>query len=216
MTRPRDPIGQSGSALWNMVLRAWCTRHPPLASLARETAARTVLELAPDMTRHPRPFTLHDIGGGRPYVSCACDGTPADLIRLAHEFGHAMQVIASGPAGMPPALRETCAYLSEAVTVRGVRAEDPGLAALIGQVRAAEAAQDLGSRASRLRQALADPDRPYDYDWNYPVARILSERLSAGGEAVLHGVFHGRYGVPDLLDQGATVVGIRTDNQADP
>lgn len=149
---------------------------PALAPLLERTLDLARFDLAPDRKRFPRAFTLHDDGSGRPFVSCPQDGTVADLLRLAHELGHACQIVAAG-SGLPgPVMREAAAYVAEGLIV----AEAQGAADPLAHALAARHAADTDRIARRdgahllaaLREFGADP--AYRYNWNYPVARRVA------------------------------------------
>jgi hypothetical protein len=131
--------------------------------------------------RVPRPFTVP--ADGAPAVVLRYRGRVADLITVAHEFGHAVQISASG-GFVPPVSREVCAFVSELVLLKLLRVEMPDLH---GAVRAAWQARNrsyLGRDRTLLALALRDPGSVYHYGWNYPIARVLAsecvEQLPAG------------------------------------
>ncbi len=173
--RPPEVTVPSGSDLWTLSSEILQVQAPALAAQIARTTEQTLTQFAPDTERFPRAFTLHDIGNGRPYVSCPCKGTAGDVIRVAHEFGHALQLM-SGPP-LPPVLREICAFASEALVVRGLRDRNPKLAEVASAVLVANTRHDLGRLHQDLRARLSQPDCPYDYDWNYPLSRCLTVRL---------------------------------------
>lgn len=57
-------------------------------------------------------------------------------------------------------------------------------------------------KATRLRKALPRLDAPYDYSWNYPIARVLAARImeSCSPEWIWT-VFKGETSVPDILQE---------------
>lgn len=175
---PPLPVAATPDDILARLMRA----APALAPALDQVQTRARFDLAPDRARFPRAFTLHDDGSGRPFVSCPCDGRAGDLLRLAHEIGHACQILANPGADLPPVLRETAAYLAEGLLVAGALAEgDPLAPALAARARAdshAIAARD----GARLRAALADAaaDPPYSYRWNYPLARRLAQAALDG------------------------------------
>ena len=159
--------------------------------------ART--NFSPDETRFPRAFTLHDDGSGRPYVSCPYHGTVGDLMALAHEFGHALQITASQGAFMAPVLREVCAFISELAMIAALDSEDPSCGRLARDLWNADTRKQLTVDLAVLGAAIESDTAVYTYQWNYPVARILAiaavRKLDEGSVGLL---FEGRLSTPDL------------------
>ncbi len=149
---------------------------PRLAPVLDLMLARTRFDLDPDRLRFPRAFTLHDDGTGRPFVSCPRDGRAGDLLRLAHEIGHACQIVACPGAALPPVLRETAAYVAEGLLVAGALADRDPLAPALAARHGADSRVIATRDAARLRAALAAvaTDPPYSYRWNYPLARRIA------------------------------------------
>ena len=151
----------------------------PRASEVIDRARRTTLRMfRADTARAPRPFTLAAGPDGRPVVVLRYRGRIGDLITVAHEFGHAVQIAASGNGFVPPVNREICAFVSELALLRHLGAELP---AAHGPARGR-----LGGAQRRLPRpgcgalalALKDPESVYRYAWNYPIARILASDAS--------------------------------------
>lgn len=162
-------------------------------------AENTVVNTNPDLKKFPDPFTLHDGGNGFPYVSCRYDGGIGSLISLAHEAGHAIQITASGGNLVPPVMRETAAFLSEAVCEALIEAERPDLSKAVARHRTALDARYLGRFAKRLRDSLPLEHAAYAYVWNYPLARLLAQ--CAPGhltDSELNALFSGQMKVRDL------------------
>ncbi|MGZ2259396.1 hypothetical protein [Roseobacter sp. A03A-229] len=104
----------------------------------------------------------------------------ADLLALAHEFGHAVQIVASWSAGtgqMPPVARECCAFLAEQALLRHCAACFPVLTY-------AHHADDMiyfGANRDALEDAMTNWQTGYRYEWNYPLARHVAARLFESG-----------------------------------
>jgi hypothetical protein len=193
--RAKDPPYQ-GRPPWPAVLaaivRALPLAAPVLARLAREVP----VDLAPDPARFPRPFTLHDAGGGVPFVSCPLTGRLSDLLDLAHEAGHACQILAGGGAELPPVLRETAACLAERLVVQVIGPDHPEMPALLERRQA----RLVSRHAAALRTALDDRVSPYLYGWNYPLAAILARRAAAtSAPDRLWAILQGQMPLPRLV-----------------
>ncbi|TNF22905.1 MAG: hypothetical protein EP318_02335 [Rhodobacteraceae bacterium] len=182
-----------GARLWALAAAALSAHLPDLAEDIAHTAARTVVNFAPDPARHPRPFTVRLAEKRMVYASCPLSQGAGDPILVAHEFGHALQLHLVADRGVPPILRETCAFLAEEVLLR----ELPGLAGDYADAVAARLARarirDFGRLRETLVEALRDPAARYKYDWNYPPARRLALGLCRHPDTdAAMALFHGR------------------------
>lgn len=189
-----------GPGIWALVAEGLGAQLPALAPEIARTAQETIANFTPDRSRHPRAFTLRLERGARIYASLPIRGKPLDVVLIAHEFGHALQLHCSGDTAVPPILRETCAFLAENLVARHMQCQGHALAGAVSQCLAVARARDLGARRQALRTAVGRPDARYDYDWNYPPARILARQLSDTADTAL-ALFRGE----------ATVDGLRRD-----
>lgn len=186
------------NAVWRDIARAVQAKLPAASSTIDATLAQTRTNFAPDPARFPRAFTLQDLPN-QPFVSCPCKGDISDLVPLAHEFGHALQLIASEERALPPVLRETCAFLCEHWYLVHLQATRPDIAAVLAPVWQSQSDKALRRSAQRLAHALAFPRAAYSYQWNYPLARILAQRLATAPDAaVLWPLFMARRTLPDI------------------
>lgn len=192
--------GLSAIAAWDLVAEAVAMLVPEASSCVRQQAS-----VCFDPAQR-RAFTLQDAGGGVLLVACPWSGRARDLLTLAHEFGHAAQIMASPPGVvLPPVLRETCAFLAEAALVhhaerQASHRQAPVLQAPVLQALwQADTQRWLGRQARSLRQALIRPTEAYDYDWNYPVARALAIGLHQNAPVAIPSLFAGRLSVSDTL-----------------
>jgi hypothetical protein len=185
---PNDPV-----ALWRQVADLLAPAFPADDGLIERTWVGTRTDFS-GQTR-ARAFTLHDDGTGRPLVVFRPKGRLSDLPTLAHEFGHAAQLLASAGQPMPPVLREVCACLSERLALRGLATTDPESAGM--------AQRWVAGRGLRHRQglllALDRPQAVYSYDWNYPLARVVVRGLDGLGAADLARLFAGRIPLATLI-----------------
>ena len=128
--------------------------------------------LTPSPGKPDIPFTLDRGPDMPPLVSLHWRGRPADLLALAHEYGHAAQFTATHAAGsgpMPPLAREVCAFLAELALLDHVSGRHDIRQRTSG--RACWRMMQSIWATRRRRAALEDPVRPYDHRWNYPPAR---------------------------------------------
>lgn len=176
---------------------------PDLSKIAFET--RDICQTTFDAPAADRPMTL-DRGAGRaPVVSMCYQGTPADMLCVAHEFGHALQYHLAQGRFVPPILRELAAFLAEAVLLRYVQREDPQLAAPLKAAARADDAIYLGQDGDLLRAALDDPQAAYDYRLNYPVARHLAHAVTTRSQPALwERIFRAQLTLPEMLARRQT------------
>lgn len=123
-------------------------------------------------------------------IAMKWQGTPNDMICLAHEVAHALQILLSGHDQMPPVAREVCAFLGEVLVIDHARHAAPDLHAALCDVWRAENDSYFGSDVDGLEAALADPQATYHYRQNYPIARLAAvEMFKRGKGAWLRDLF---------------------------
>ncbi len=158
----------------------------------------------PDPEKFPRAFTLNDGGAGVPLVVCNYRGGIADILTLAHEFGHAVQLVASGANFVAPAPREICAFLSELALLEHLRTQNPALHVKAKGVWQGAVGNTWRNDRIDLLAALDAPDPQgcsYDYQWNYPVARLLAIRaFTSLPPQALWPLFEGKMDAADLVN----------------
>lgn len=128
-----------------------------------------------------QPHTVDKGGATPPEVVLNWDGSPESQICLAHEAGHALQLMLSGGNFMPPVAREVCAFLAELALISWADINDPALAAGLRHVWNSDNDLYLLDDRDELLAALADPAAQYHYRLNYPLARIAAVRLFREG-----------------------------------
>lgn len=120
------------------------------------------------------PHTI-DHGAGQPSeIRMSWRSSVSDLICLAHEVAHTVQLRLSAGSFMPPVARETCAFLGELALIDWARQNDTHLAAKLLLVWREENQIYLSRDCDLLRSALADPASVYSYRMNYPLARAAA------------------------------------------
>lgn len=187
---PAFPVAEGIS----VVLAAMEQALPSAKDILGRIRTEVRIDLAPDLQRFPRAFTLHDDGRGLPFISCPLKGRSSDLLLLAHEIGHACQSLASGKPDLPPVQRETAAYLAEELVCAS---SGPALRS-IHRVRTARI---MARDGAALLQALDAPNAAYHYGWNYPLARDLAARAAVHlTQLAQWQVFTGQIGLPQLLE----------------
>lgn len=156
------------------------------------------------------PHTV-DRGTDRPVlISLNWGGTADDVICLAHETAHALHILLSNHEQMPPVAREVCAFLGELIVIAHARQKAPNLYPALCDVWHRENETYLGSDFDALLAALTDPQVPYHYRQNYPIARLAAvELFNRGNNTSLRDFFtSGRDGMRQLpIDQMAKRAG---------
>ena len=109
-------------------------------------------------------------------VRLSFDGSAADLLTLAHEFGHALQLSMTSGEFVPPVRRELAAFSAEQILVDYLKLYNPVLAARVLRAHEEADARCFGEDAEALAEAMSDPAAVYSYRWNYPVARLAAAR----------------------------------------
>lgn len=182
--------------VWPQLCDFFIHAFPAGEELIRQTFARAHCDFRSGVRASDRALSLLHPEQGIPVVICPWQGRPRDLLSLAHEAAHAVQLLASEGRFMPPILRETCAMLGEYAALRGLAQSDPATGAVFGAALARDQARRV-SMGQGVRRVLHSPDTPYSYDWNYPLAQHLAGRLWAAQPA-LWPLFEGHRTLTDL------------------
>lgn len=192
----------SGDQAWQLAAAALLARFPQAAELIKAVGDKTVRVFHPDRARLSRPFTIQ--ADGCPMVVLSYRGRFVDLLTLAHEFGHAVQVVAGGHSFVPPVNREICAFVAELALLKLLEAEFPVLHSFALSAWEAANRNYLGRDGRVLALALRDSQARYDYSWNYPVARLLASQCSEHlPNSALWSIFENRIplsGIVSFLD----------------
>ncbi len=162
------------NAAWQRALTAMLDYFPAHAeSISRAYTATHKVRAAGDI-RAPRAMTVADGGDGFPTVYFSFDGGAASQMAIAHEFAHALQVIASGGAFTPPVTREVCAFLGEAALLQYLETFSHQEYTAVVLVWRRDEYVYCHHYAAALKLALGTPTAKYSYEWNYPIARLLA------------------------------------------
>ena len=176
-------LGLTADEAWALCAAAMRAVFPGLKPEIDQIEAGAPKCLQPKSIKHPEPFT-YDLGFQKlPFVSLHYLDRPDDLLAMAHEFGHAVQIAASWQSGdeqMPPVARETCAFLGELAVILYSQNR---FSCLPFAHRKADV-NYFGDKTQELKTAIQGSLTPYRYGWNYPIARIVVRRIRlAPGQA---------------------------------
>jgi hemolysin-activating ACP:hemolysin acyltransferase len=151
-----------------------------------------------DVAEDELPHTI-DHGVGQPLeIRMSWQRSISDLMCLAHEVAHAVQLQLSAGSFMPPVARETCAFLGELALIDWAKRTQTNLAAKLLRVWREENQGYFGDDYALLRTALGDPESAYTYRMNYPLARAAAVVMWRAG-ADLQRLFKAGSGAMNLL-----------------
>lgn len=145
------------------------------------------------------PYTAYQEGDESPVIFMDWSGQPDDILCLAHEAAHALQILLSNHELMPPIARETCAFIGELLLLDYVKTHLSHLHGPLLDVWYSENSFYLGDCVDVLTDALNHPEVSYHYYQNYPLARLAAVQMfsvennksvcklfSSGKEAMVH------------------------------
>lgn len=134
-----------------------------------------------DVSADELPHTIGHGVGQPPEIRMSWQGSISDLMCLAHEVAHAVQLQLSAGSFMPPVARETCAFLGELALIDWARRTQTDLAAELLLVWREENQRYFGGDCALLRAALGDAKSAYTYRMNYPLARAAAVMMWRAG-----------------------------------
>jgi len=166
----------SSEEAWASCAKSLRSMLPDLSDVIEKVEKQTPRCLMPNIIKYPKPFT-YDLGyHNLPFISLHYQGRKKDFLAMTHEFGHAVQIVASWESGegqMPPVARECCAFIAELACVQALEPRTSGL----GQSHHTDNTIYFGANKAELEQALLNETCPYQYDWNYPLARHFASQI---------------------------------------
>lgn len=161
-------------AAWQRALAAMLDYFPSHAdSILRAYTGTRKVRAAGDIGA-PRGMTVAEASDGFPTVYFSFDGGAASQMTIAHEFAHALQVVISGGIFTPPVTREICAFVGEAALLQYLETVSHQDYAGLFLVSMHDEHIYCRHHAAALRRALRQPTTKYNYEWNYPIARLLA------------------------------------------
>lgn len=189
-------------AQWLRAVDAMCAFFPRARGTIERTYENTSKILAKGATDHRRAVTFNDGGNGYPFILYTYRGTVSDCMVIAHEFGHAIQIVASQGKFVTPVIREACAFIGELALISHARASGDNCAFGFQQVWYRDNCKYFRVDQEELESVLSHPESIYRYSWNYPIARHLSIEISQK-LSIEHiwAVFEGKVSMLRLLNQ---------------
>lgn len=194
----REDLADQEMCYFGLVVPALSSRFDKVGDIRAALEIVRFQSFSDNVTRIPHTM---DAGEGKsPVIVMDWHGRPDDLICLAHEAAHALQIILSNHMMMPPLARETCAFLGELFLIEDARKHHSSLFGSLQRVWQAENEVYLATDLNSLSDALSNPETPYHYRQNYPIARLAAGELFRRGSGKwLHDLFaSGRDGMKHL------------------
>ncbi|WEK04370.1 MAG: hypothetical protein P0Y65_19680 [Candidatus Devosia phytovorans] len=158
---------------WGTAVEAMRAFFPAQKDIIDLAFANTTRLLVARRQGSRKAVTVDNGANTYPTILYSFAGEPADQLVLAHEFAHALQIVASEGRFVSPVMRETCAFLGEHTLLAHIASLDAMQHHCLTQVWNADNQKYFGSGKRRLAAALSQPDQAYSYAWNYPMARYL-------------------------------------------
>ncbi len=194
------PPAHDPGTSWKQAVAAVRTCFPAQRDMIDDTFENTVRIRVPHRKGAPRALTLDNGPARSPMILYTFLEDPSDTLVLAHEFGHALQLRATGGRFVAPILREVCAFLSEIAQLTYASNAQPEKYALLSRAWQRDNDRYFGAAKDRLGLALTRPEAPYTYAWNYPIARYLAIEVSCRWPADRNwGFFRGEISIPTAL-----------------
>ena len=203
--RPRD-AGKSDSLqsitakdAWGLAAEALVKHLPALED--QILYVRDFCEVDLEAAENDKPYTLDRGVGVMPLVSICYRKTAADVLCVAHEFGHALQYHLVQGRFVTPVIREIAAFTAERALLDHMKRADVAAAAALERAWQHDNGIYLEGDLHALTEALRAPETtPYDYRHNYPLARLYVEaRVSLPEATQKGGVFEGYVGLAECL-----------------
>lgn len=175
---PPENVGTISDALSRFILPAFSRNFPPGLLIEDQLSQ---IRFRPLITDDVPPHFRKSFDKSTDVISMNWAGRPRDLVCLAHECAHALQAQFSNGL-MPPVAREVCAFLGEVWLIRYVMEVEPRL----GSALLAEWDEDskiyLLEHLVELEHALVNATAPYQYSFNYPIARLLAVAIDGSDQ----------------------------------
>ena len=160
---------------WDLIAKAIIAFFPNQKDIIESVRKHTKTCFVVNPYNSQQAQTINEGKDNFPKIICPYSGS--DLLTLAHEFSHAVQIMASLNDATPPVARELCAFLGELALLEYVQEKKPRL---FGALKYAWEAQNTSywrENLPVLKDALSEIGGEYQYAWNYPIARILALEL---------------------------------------
>ena len=194
-------LGVDAADAWQVATSALCSQFPEHAPSIVLAQGGVEVNFEAKEQQYELPYTLDRRPKLPPLVAMEYSGSPADILCVAHEFAHAVQIQLSSQHSIVPILREVAAFIGELALLRFLEEEKSPIAKAVRSAFFQENGAYLASDVAYLESALDDSSSPYNYRWNYPIARVLAVRLFELLPAEkLWQVFVGRFTLSECIE----------------
>ena len=201
-----DPDQQSLSldpdGVWKEITSSMCKFLPEHRSIIEDTfqGSKTIAIAGRGKSR--KALTVDNGPDEYPTIMYNYFGDVADLLVVAHEFGHALQIRASKGQFMTPVMREACAFLSEGFLLSCYLDENSAIGEKLLHHWHKSSQRYFGNLATRLRSSLHNSAKVYEYGWNYPIARLIALRILTNfSQDPVWSVFQGDFSMKRVVSQ---------------
>ena len=201
-------IELSGIEVWKLVASALATKMPSLKSEIKKVEACCEVSFDNPITQPSYTYDRKD--KQFPQVSISYQGSAADALCVAHEFGHALQLFLARKAFVSPVVREISAFVAEQFFLEHMVERRNGISRALKRRWIHENQRYLRQDLAMLADVLGvDPIKaPYNYRWNYPLARLISITLLRDlSRDLAYKLFRGRLQMPELVFGLAKIMG---------
>jgi hypothetical protein len=162
---------------WGYVAQALAHAFPSQREMIESVEKHTITCFVSRPHMEQQALTIDEGKPNYPTVVCSYSGRPEELITMAHEFAHALQIMSSKEEGMPPVLREICAFIGELALLEYSKEKNICQYSALKKAWNLQNRDYLGRNLTHLKTALSQEAGEYNYTWNYPVARIIAVQL---------------------------------------
>ncbi|WP_299751236.1 hypothetical protein [uncultured Tateyamaria sp.] len=180
-------VGSKEECFENYVIPALVEGFPGNSDIAKTLRSSEFKSLTIEQVFHPNTL---DLGVTLSLADVMCwRARPEDLMYLARETAHTLQVLLSGPDTMPPIARETCKFIGELLLLRFVQKHDPAVFHELQEVWVEKNEGALLDDLDSLADGLLNPETLCHYNQNYPLARLAAVQLIGGDDISLGELF---------------------------
>lgn len=198
----RPPLSLDPDGVWPQIISAMCKFLPEQQSVIEETFQRSKKIAIPGQGKSRKALTIDNGPGEYPTIMYNYFGDISDLLVVAHEFGHALQIRASEGGFMPPVMREVCAFISEEALLSYFSGENASSTEYLRRHWHKSSQRYFGHHARNFKLSLENNESVYEYGWNYPIARLLALQISKSlSQDLVWSVFNGEYSIRQVLKQ---------------
>lgn len=160
--------------VWNLTAAAMMWFFPSRHRVLEEVRDNAQLTINEDSVMSDCSYTYYHDKTRTLMVELSYKYRPEDVLTVAHEFGHCVQLTSTKENFIPPLFRETCAFIAELIFLKYLERSYPELHTVLVKSWYSQNSHYLGQSSKMLHAATNISLQPYTYEWNYPIARVFS------------------------------------------